>query len=309
MIRLDKDVTDPRLVKALAHPLRVRILAVLDEHVASPTELAEELHAPLGNVSYHVRTLLSLGLIELVKETPRRGSVEHHYSAVARPAISDQAWEAVPESVKRAMIGAALQQAGVYVNAAAAAGSFNRANAHLSRTPLELDDEGWHAVAEELLKFMDRAQEIERDCSERLKDATREPDPRAAADDALREPDGARGRRRRRPFARRRRGQSPRAPAARRGLRAPDAGAVAAPRARRRGRQATPGACAGRRAARCAALEGCAAGPAWLEPGVRTPGLGFGRPRGSNLSEGSNDKPGLRPPQSRGPRPAWLLHW
>jgi len=171
VIRLDKDVTDPRLVKALAHPLRVRILAVLDEHVASPTELAEELHAPLGNVSYHVRTLLSLGLIELVKETPRRGSVEHHYSAVARPAISDQAWEAVPESVKRAMIGAALQQAGVYVNAAAAAGSFNRANAHLSRTPLELDDEGWHAVAEELLKFMDRAQEIERDCSERLKDA------------------------------------------------------------------------------------------------------------------------------------------
>jgi DNA-binding transcriptional ArsR family regulator len=172
VIRLDKDVTDPRLVKALAHPLRVRILAVLDEHVASPTELAEELHAPLGNVSYHVRTLLSLGLIELVKETPRRGSVEHHYSAVARPAISDQAWEAVPESVKRAMIGAALQQAGVYVNAAAAAGSFNRANAHLSRTPLELDDEGWHAVAEELLKFMERAQEIERDCAERLKDTT-----------------------------------------------------------------------------------------------------------------------------------------
>jgi len=41
VIRLDKDVTDPRLVKALAHPLRVRILAVLDEHVASPTELLE----------------------------------------------------------------------------------------------------------------------------------------------------------------------------------------------------------------------------------------------------------------------------
>ena len=143
MIRLDKDVTDPRLVKALAHPLRVRILGVLDEHVASPSELAEELHAPLGNVSYHVRTLLSLGLIQLVKETPRRGSVEHHYTAVARPAISDAAWNAVPEIVKRAMIGAALQQAGVYVNAAAADGSFNRANAHLSRTPLELDDDGW----------------------------------------------------------------------------------------------------------------------------------------------------------------------
>ncbi len=170
MIRFDKDVTDPRLVKALAHPLRVRILGVLDEHVASPTELAEELHAPLGNVSYHVRTLLSLGLIELVKETPRRGSVEHHYSSVARPAISDEAWEAVPESVKRAMVGAALQQAGVYVNAAAAAGSFNRTNAHLSRTPLELDEDGWDAVAQELLACMERAQQIERECGERLKD-------------------------------------------------------------------------------------------------------------------------------------------
>ena len=166
--------------------------------------------------------------------------MEHHYSAVARPAISDQAWEAVPESVKRAMIGAALQQAGVYVNAAAAAGSFNRANAHLSRTPLELDDEGWHAVAEELLKFMDRAQEIERDCSERLKDAPESQTRGQLLMMLFESPTGLEDDAASRPLAGRRRGQSPRAPAARRGLRAPDAGAVAAPRARRRGRQATP---------------------------------------------------------------------
>src|SRR3712207_2003998 len=90
-VRPDKDVTDARLVKALAHPLRVRILGVLDERVASPSELAEELDAPLGNVSYHVRILASLGLIRLVKETPRRGSVEHHYEAVPRPMISEEA--------------------------------------------------------------------------------------------------------------------------------------------------------------------------------------------------------------------------
>ena len=65
-MRPDKDVTDPRLVKALAHPLRFRILTVLDERMASPSELAEELGAPLGNVSYHVRILASLGLIRLV---------------------------------------------------------------------------------------------------------------------------------------------------------------------------------------------------------------------------------------------------
>lgn len=171
MIKLDKDVTDPRLVKALAHPLRVRILGVLDEQIASPRELAKALHAPLGNVSYHVRILTSLGLIELVRETPRRGSVEHHYTSVARPAISDEAWASVPDTVKRAMVGAALQQAGIYVNAAAAEGSFNRSDAHLSRTPLELDCEGWKALAEELLGFMERARTIERDCTDRLERA------------------------------------------------------------------------------------------------------------------------------------------
>jgi DNA-binding transcriptional ArsR family regulator len=167
-LKPDKDVTDPRLVKALAHPLRLRILGVLDERMASPSELAEELNAPLGNVSYHVRILASLGLIQLVKETPRRGSVEHHYQAVARPMISDDAWAAVPETVKRAMVGAVLQEAGRLVSDAAAHGGFDRPNSHLSRTPLRLDAEGWKALADELIAFMRKVEEIESGAAERL---------------------------------------------------------------------------------------------------------------------------------------------
>ena len=67
------DINDPRLVKALAHPLRIRILAILEDRVASPSEIAEQLDAPLGNVSYHVRQLAELGLISLVRETPVGG--------------------------------------------------------------------------------------------------------------------------------------------------------------------------------------------------------------------------------------------
>jgi folylpolyglutamate synthase/dihydropteroate synthase len=90
----------------------VRILGLLEDQVASPSELAQKLHAPLGNVSYHVRILASLNLIRLVSETPRRGSVEHHYTAVAMPVISDEAWSNVPDIVKNAMVAAALEQAG-----------------------------------------------------------------------------------------------------------------------------------------------------------------------------------------------------
>src|SRR4051812_14868171 len=79
-----EDIADPRVIKALSHPLRVQILGLLDGEVRSPKELADELNEPLGNVSYHVRTLADLGLIELVKKVPRRGAIEHYYKAPGR---------------------------------------------------------------------------------------------------------------------------------------------------------------------------------------------------------------------------------
>src|SRR3954454_5443789 len=120
------DINDPRLVKAMAHPLRVQILSVLEQRVASPRELSDELDAPLGNVSYHVRTLSGLGLIKLVKKTPRRGAIEHYYEARGRAVVTDRAWAEVPEIVKRALVGATLGEVSDRVNEAAAAGGFDR---------------------------------------------------------------------------------------------------------------------------------------------------------------------------------------
>lgn len=78
------DSTDERIITALGHPLRARILAHLGEGEASPKELSQALGEKLGNVSYHVRILADLGLIELIRQTPRRGAVEHHYRSVDR---------------------------------------------------------------------------------------------------------------------------------------------------------------------------------------------------------------------------------
>jgi hypothetical protein len=122
-------------------------------------------------VSYHVRILASLNLIRLVSETPRRGSVEHHYTAVAMPVISDEAWSNVPDIVKNAMVAAALEQAGATISAAATAGGFNRPEAHLSRTHLMLDAQGWSAMAEETRRWMERVEEIGQEAADRLADA------------------------------------------------------------------------------------------------------------------------------------------
>ena len=101
------DSSEPHAVKALAHPLRVRALAILTEREASPSELAEELDEPLGNVSYHVRLLHDLGLIELVGTTPRRGAIEHHYRArpdrhlrVADLTLDDAGWDELGEELR-----------------------------------------------------------------------------------------------------------------------------------------------------------------------------------------------------------------
>lgn len=70
--------------KIVSHPLRVAILKVIavdDEgkRKRSPNELADVLDEPVGNVSYHMKTLRDAGLVKLVGTVPRRGAVEHFY--------------------------------------------------------------------------------------------------------------------------------------------------------------------------------------------------------------------------------------
>jgi DNA-binding MarR family transcriptional regulator len=66
------------------HPLRAKILEALAGSTKSPVQLAGELDARLGSVSYHVRTLERDGLIELTRTRPVRGTIEHFYTGRAR---------------------------------------------------------------------------------------------------------------------------------------------------------------------------------------------------------------------------------
>jgi DNA-binding transcriptional ArsR family regulator len=154
------DITDPRLVKAYAHPLRVRILGLLDNRVASPSEIAQELGTPLSNTSYHVRQLAALGLVELVDRATRRGAIEHYYTASFRPKITDEGWAALPGIVRRAVIGGGLGQAVEHIVAAANEGGFDRDDIHFSRTAGRLDEEAWHAIEREMVALLDRIEAI-----------------------------------------------------------------------------------------------------------------------------------------------------
>jgi DNA-binding transcriptional ArsR family regulator len=176
------NIDDPRYVKALSHPLRVRILALLQERTASPRELAEWLHASLGTVSYHVRTLHDFGLIELVDTTQVRGAIAHHYRARVRPRVSDEAWASAAPIVKQAAVGAALQTVDEYARASAAAGGFDHAEAHLSRTNLRLDPKGWSQAARASEKLLAELNRIEEAAAKRM---AKDPHPEGASDAAM----------------------------------------------------------------------------------------------------------------------------
>lgn len=162
-----KTIDDPRYVKAMSHPLRVRILAMLGERAASPRELSKMLGATLGTTAYHVRTLSDLGLLELVRETRVRGAVEHHYRAKPHPRISDEAWGQAPIVAKQAAIGSTLQILHEYTNASAAIGGFDRSHAHLTRTPMALDDKGFEALGRLCVDTLKRVAKIEQDAATR----------------------------------------------------------------------------------------------------------------------------------------------
>ena len=163
-----KTGVDQKLVRAIGHPLRLRLLTIFNERVASPSDLAAELGEPIGNVSYHTRILARLGCVELVRTKQVRGAVEHYYRAVVRPVFSDEDWAELPTSIRKSLAGAVLTEIADDMSAAAGEGGFDRDDVHLSRTPLTLDRKGWQDLNELLQGIYQRALEIQAESAARL---------------------------------------------------------------------------------------------------------------------------------------------
>jgi hypothetical protein len=93
----EKPLIDPRLVRALSHPLRVALLDLLTERIASPNQLKDIVGQPLGHA------------IELVDQRQRRGATEHFFRATPKSFLGSPDWRHVPGVFRRAVAGASLQ--------------------------------------------------------------------------------------------------------------------------------------------------------------------------------------------------------
>ncbi|MGN6663080.1 MAG: ArsR/SmtB family transcription factor [Solirubrobacterales bacterium] len=157
------------VAKAFAHPLRVQILIILNEKVASPNMLSQQLDQSLNLVAYHVRVLEKYDCIELVDTKQRRGATEHFYRATRRQFLTDSEWSRLPKSLRPGLSAATLKAAFDDVEQAIDRETFDELeDRHLTRTPMVVDKKGWEDTGSLLLETLDRLLEIQTEASERL---------------------------------------------------------------------------------------------------------------------------------------------
>src|SRR5262249_32674783 len=138
----DGGTIDQNLVRALAHPMRVQILEALQGRTASPTELARQFRESLGVVRYHANALLDVGCIEQVRTQPKRGTIEHFYTARPRSFIGHQDWRKAPLSVRGGVTSEALRSFVAKVGAALDADTIDsREDTTLNWMPMTVDEQ------------------------------------------------------------------------------------------------------------------------------------------------------------------------
>lgn len=140
----DIEYVDGDMAKALAHPMRVKILAALNKWVLSPSGFAKRFGLKLQNVSYHFRALQKYGCIEEVESRPVRGAIEHFYRAKKRVLFDGKAWDELPPSIKAQISGGAFSDFLEAVAAAMRAGTFDSSDERvLVWLQGRLDKRGW----------------------------------------------------------------------------------------------------------------------------------------------------------------------
>jgi DNA-binding transcriptional ArsR family regulator len=160
---------DKRNIKAMANPLRNQILAILHERRASKTELAKELGFEWGEVSYEIEALEDAKLVEKVAEKKKRGAMEIFYRATARAYIDPEEWLQVAGPIKGKLRASLLRNLTVDAATAISEDTYDSlVGAHMSWTPMIVDEQGWEELTAIMLCTLEEVVELQESSASRL---------------------------------------------------------------------------------------------------------------------------------------------
>ncbi|MFT3862819.1 MAG: helix-turn-helix domain-containing protein [Solirubrobacterales bacterium] len=160
----------------LAHPVRVRVLEILNERDMSPVEFCREGFAPenmdVSHVAYHFRELAEYGCLTVIEENKRRGSIEHVYRGIGRAYFSDRDWSAISPEDRARISKTVFQGLLARVESAMMDETFDaREDRHLSWIAMRLDEQGWREMATALGAAFSEVEQIRNDAERRLADS------------------------------------------------------------------------------------------------------------------------------------------
>ncbi len=175
---------DTGLSHPISHPVRVRILEVVNEREMSPSDFVEAKLVPteiakgrdfqnqLSLVAYHFRGLLKAGCVEVAGTRPVRGAVEHTYRGRAVAYFTDAQWAAIPAGQRVAISRTVYQGLVARVESAMHARTFDaREDRTLAWTPLSLDEQGWSELHTALAACFAEVEQIKHDARRRLEES------------------------------------------------------------------------------------------------------------------------------------------
>jgi DNA-binding transcriptional ArsR family regulator len=165
----DEATVDVKLMKALGHPVRQRILQELTRsEEASPSQIAQAIEEPLTNVGYHARVLVKCDAIELVRTEVSGSSVEHFYRAKVRAVVDEDNWRNIPENVRESLLDQTMQQIWSNVRSASSDDALKDLNTTVVWDALELDEEGFAELSRAIGDLLDHAKAVQASAQMRL---------------------------------------------------------------------------------------------------------------------------------------------
>lgn len=174
-IKIESDLDHVRLLKGLAHPIRLELLGILSYRDLSPSDFARHRGEPVSNITYHFNTLEELGCIELARTKPKRGSVEHIYRRIKRVIFTDRDWLIMPDEARQIVASTILRDLIGRMTQALQAGTFTaREDVHITWRPVTLDEQGWKEVTKILKNAFDAVSTAEVVAIERMRESGEE---------------------------------------------------------------------------------------------------------------------------------------
>ena len=155
------------VAKALSHPLRQRLLILYSQEPASPSEIAQRLNEPIGDVAYHTKRLVEHGFVELIGTVKSRGGVKRRYRATRHHEYEDETWSGLAAPLRGSIAERAVSEIGDDVAAGAVVGGFADDDVHLSRIVLRLDERGRGELSKVLRETIARADAIAEESAKR----------------------------------------------------------------------------------------------------------------------------------------------